>query len=284
MAVSPEKFLLDEPDGLPTRSSQEYVLYKLNALKYYITVTNTAMRKKWTERYYIDLQAGPGKNNIGDKVLLGSPLLALTANYPATHFWFNEYDTVNKNALTQRVSSSELNNHVDISQADVNQVVQHITQEIFHRDRTNKKPSLNIAFLDPEGLELHWSTVAQLAQVTKMDLIINFSTNGILRSIGRKNTEAVDRFFGTPKWREIYKAKDSVISRRRALIDFYRQGLERFGYNINIDPNLGGDDIAVNNSKNSQVYSLIFASKNELGDKFWKQAAKSVKPPRLPGF
>ncbi len=210
LTILPEKFLTDEPDGLPTRSSQEYVLYKLNALKFYITVTNTAMRNKWKERYYIDLQAGPGKNSIGDKVLLGSPLLALTANHPATHFWFNEYNATNARALEQRVNASNLNDHVDISQADANQIVQQIAQEIRRRDRENREASLNIAFLDPEGLELHWETIEHLAKVTKMDLIINFSTGGIVRSIGRGNTQAVDQFFGTSDWREIYRPEDKA--------------------------------------------------------------------------
>ena len=285
--ADPEKFLLPEDDGLPNRESQDYVRYKLNALDFFLRVTNTAMHdKNWVERYYIDLQSGPGKNRIGDTVLLGSPLIGLTAAHPATQFRFNEYDLVYKSALEQRVSVSPLLDRVRIYQADVNEVVTEICEEILARDRGRKSEewsTLNIAFLDPEGLELHWSTVEALASIRRMDLIINFSTGGIVRSIGRKNLQAVDRFFGTTTWREVDVTRDPV-KRRRALIDFYRQRLEKFGYHIAIDPNLGGDDIAVNNLRNAQVYSLIFASKHELGDKFWRAAAKQVKPPRLPGF
>jgi three-Cys-motif partner protein len=280
--ISPENFLLPEPDGLQTRTSQDYVFYKLNSLTFYLKVTNTAMRDKWRNRYYIDLESGPGKNTVGSEIILGSPLIALTAEFPATHFWLNELDATANTALEQRVSASPLRERVEIFQRDVNEVVSSVCSEINKRDRISG--SLNIAFLDPEGLELQWTTVEQLARITRMDLIINFSTGGLFRSIGKGYEQVVDLFFGTPAWRKIYRPNDNPVSKRRALIDFYRQRLESFGYHIDIDPNLGGNDIAVNNSKNAQVYSMIFASKHELGAKFWKAAAKSVKPPMLPGF
>jgi three-Cys-motif partner protein len=115
-----------------------------------------------------------------------------------------------------------------------------------------------------------------------MDMIIAFSTGGLLRAIGSGNDEAVTRFFGTKEWRSVCDKAGRM--RRRALIDFYRKNLEKFGYHIVVDPELGGHDIPVSNSKNVQVYSLIFASKHPLGDAFWKKAAQSVQPPRLPGL
>ncbi|MBN2469073.1 MAG: hypothetical protein JXN59_00005, partial [Anaerolineae bacterium] len=66
--MSKDEFLQPIDDGLPMRSSQEYAaLYKLKALSLYLEITNTAMHKKpWIDRYFIDLQAGPGKNKIGN--------------------------------------------------------------------------------------------------------------------------------------------------------------------------------------------------------------------------
>ncbi len=280
--IDESKFLLPEDDGLPMRSSQEYANYKLKALTYYLSVTNTAMRDKWAVRYFVDLQAGPGKNQIGNSVVLGSPLIALTSPYPSTHFRFNELNTELGDALEKRVSKSSLADQVKIYHQDVNSVVDEVSEEIRLSDRTSG--SLNVAFLDPEGLELHWSTVTKLASIKRMDLIINFSTRGVIGAIGAGYLQAVDQFFGTPTWREVDKYPNNPTKRRRVLIDFYRQNLEKFGYNIEIDPDLGGSDIAVNNSRNSQVYSMLFASKHPLGEKFWKQAAKSVKPRKLPGF
>jgi three-Cys-motif partner protein len=278
---TPSAYLEPVPDGLMTRTSQPYALYKLNALRTYLHITNTAMRDKWQTRFYVDLQAGPGKNAIEKEITLGSPLIALTAPHPATHFRLNEWDSENKAALEQRVAASPLVDRVKIYADDLNSVVHTICAQIDHAG-----PSLNIAFLDPEGLELKWTTIERLAKVERMDLIINFSTQGIFRLKGRGETGDIERlneFFGSTRWQQINLTTNAAQGRRE-LIDFYRQQLEKFGYHIEIDPNLGGHDLAVNNSRNAQVYSMIFASKNPLGDKFWKQATKRVKPPKLPGF
>lgn len=276
--IDESKFLLPQDDGLPARSTKEYVQYKLKSLAYYLNITNTAMYSKWSTRYFIDLQAGSGKNKIGNDFLLGSPLIALTAPHPATHFRFNENNADLENAqsaLQMRVEKSPIANRVEIYNEDANIIVDKICQEI-----NGHSGSLNIAFLDPDGLELKWSTVAKLASIKRMDLIINFSTSGIVRNIGIENFPLLNEFFGTDQWIQVDTPNDPV-KRRRAFIDFYRQRLEKFGYYIAIDPDLGGHDIAVTNSKNSQVYSMIFASKHKLGDDFWKKAAKSVTQPKL---
>ncbi|MFZ4813516.1 MAG: three-Cys-motif partner protein TcmP [Phototrophicaceae bacterium] len=277
-----ENYLLPVDDGLPMRTSQEYAKYKLDALSHYIHQTNVAMRDKWLNRFYLDLQAGPGKNKIGQEVWLGSPLLALTAPFPATRFFFNEYDPAHPEvfeALKTRVQSSPFHPHITLLQKDVNNAALDIVNLI----PNNGKNSLNLAFLDPEGLEMDWRTVETLAKIARMDMIINFSTSGIIRSIGKGYEDVVTRFFGTDEWKSIYQQADKS-NKSRVLIDFYRQQLEKFGYNIQINPNLGGHDISIRNSRNAEVYSLIFASKHPLGDKFWKQAKKSALPPKLPGF
>jgi len=285
--MSQDKYLLPEEDGLPMRPSQDYARYKLEALHHYITMTNTSMRdKQWREHFYIDLQAGPGKNRIGSTVILGSPLIALTTEHPFTQYRLNELGEEENAALRRRTSTSPLLGRVKIYQQDLNQVVQEICSEIETIDAKylrGKMSCLNVAFLDPEGLELHWSTVARLAQVNRMDLIINFSTSGIRRSYGKGNSEVIDRFYGNDSWREVMKNGDP-IGQRRALINLYRSQLEKFGYYVDVDPELGSHDLAMRNSKNVEVYSLIFASKHPLGDKFWRQAGKSTQPPKLPGF
>lgn len=289
MSVEPP-YLQAVEDGLPMRRSQSYALRKLKALEFYLAAANTAIHEgKWAGRYFIDLQAGPGKNRIGSTVALGSPLIALLAPHPATRFFFNELNPTMHQALTERVSASPLRDRVTLYQADANEIVHVVIDEIQKEDRTarlrGKWSVLNFAFLDPEGLELDWSTVSALARMKRMDLIINFSTGGLLRAIGKGHFEAVDRFFGTAKWREVYDENKGPNTRRKALIDFYRHNLEKFGYQIiNIDQGPGGEYIPVQNSKNVQVYSMIFASKHPLGSELWGQAAKSVQPPKLPGF
>src|SRR5690606_12524657 len=103
--------------------------------------------------------------------VLGSPLLALTASNSANHFFFNEMDTALIDALRTRIGDDK---RVTCFNKDANIVVDEISRAI----KSIKPTSLNIAFLDPEGLELRWVTVHKLAQIPRTDLIINFSTQG----------------------------------------------------------------------------------------------------------
>jgi three-Cys-motif partner protein len=283
-----KEYLLPVADGLEPRKSQPYARYKLKALEIYLSITTTSMHQRpWSEMFFLDLQAGPGKNIIGNDVILGSPLIALTLPHPFTQYRFNEIDPVLVEALRTRTQASELANRVQIYQEDVNQVAYKVCDEIEHIDRRprteGKWSTLNVAFLDPEGLELQWSTVKRLATIKKMDLIINFSTMGINRAVGKKYTEAMNNFFGNTDWQEISNISDST-KRRRQYIDLYLRQLRSLGYHVEEDPDLEQHDMSMRNSRNAEVYSLIFASKHPLGDKFWRQAKKGTNPPRLPGF
>lgn len=281
------KYLLPEADGLPTRDSHDYARYKLAAVRHYLAIANTAIHSRpWYARNYLDLQAGPGKINIGKDILLGSPLIALESPNPADHFIFNELSDELRSALATRVAASPLQNRVALYGGDVNKIVDDVCEYIDQQDRlaqrSNKWSTFNIAFLDPEGFELHWPTVVKLAQMKRMDLIITFPTGSIPRIRGAGYDDIATKFFGTSDWLEVYEQAGSMT--KRALIDFYRQNLEKFGYHIEIDPEWGGHDLRFRNSKNVEVYSLIFASKHPLGDKLWKEAGTSSQPPRLPGF
>lgn len=143
-------------------------------------------------------------------------------------------------------------------------------------------PCLNLAFLDPEGLEVEWQTVEKLASLQRMDLIINFSTNGITRNAGRlvacEGNTAMDSFFGTREWRSVYEQARSgggpVV--RRELIDFYLDRLHKMGY-----VETEREEKEFKNKRNVQIYTMIFASKNDLGIKFWNGAVQEVRQPTL---
>lgn len=264
-------------DGLPARKSQDYARMKLKALTYYLHIVTKSMHKKWPNMVYLDLQSGPGKNQIRSDFLLGSPLIALTLEVPFTHYYFNELDKDHLEALQTRVAASELRDRVRFYQQDINEVVFEICSEI------EKRESLNVAFIDPEGLEVRWSTIERLARVRRMDLIINFSTSGLDRSAGADNESVIDRFYGNTSWRPDMQISDPT-RRRRALIERYLSQLSFFGYYIEENPEIEHLDISFRNSKNSEVYRLIFASKNKLGNEFWQKTRRGINPPRLPGL
>lgn len=175
-----EQFLLSEPDDLPPLRCKSHTFYKLEAIGRYMEAFNQALKNKdWIlERYYIDLQAGRGKVSIGDKLYLGSPLIALTIDPSFTQYRLNELKTENYEILAKRVAQAARHSRVRLFQRDGNEVVHDICDEINAREAQGKiqgkGSTVNLAFLDPYGLELKWSTVERLARIRRMDLIINF--------------------------------------------------------------------------------------------------------------
>jgi three-Cys-motif partner protein len=280
-----QDYLEEKDDGLLMRSSGDYAKDKLKILEAYVRMFIVSMRpQNWRAINYIDLQAGPGKNlfSPSSDVMLGSPLIALTAEHHFDNYWFVELNDKEYQALSKRISVSPRSANAHVLQGDCNIVVDNIVKRIEAIDKPFIKdthPSLNLAFLDPEGIELEWETVEKLANMKRMDLIINFSTSGFTRNVGQMfNTDEetkIDKFFGTDEWRKEYeKVADKDNSHvRRVMIDFYKKRLSQFGYTYNEQEIIPPEKV-IKNTKGAQIYTLIAASKHRLGDKFWKEAIK----------
>ncbi len=172
-----EKYLLPEDDGLPIRVFGKWTKDKLHYLERYVYMFETSMRQmNWCARCYIDLFSGKGKYQIENhrEINLGSPLIALTTKHPFTHYFFADYVQENVDILKHRCSALP-NIPKKFFVGDANQKVNEIVDDIKLIERNRPQgtwsSSLNLAFLDPDGLELEWKTVAKLAQIKKMDLI-----------------------------------------------------------------------------------------------------------------
>lgn len=265
-------------DGLGMRDSGPWVESKLDYLRRYINAFETAMRDKWARRNFIDLFAGPGKCRVENgTVFLGSPLLSVTTKYPFTGYYFVDLDPNYLEALRIRSSASPVVSAIQFIQDDSNRAVHQIIAEINNADRAARGSSLNLAFLDPEGLELEWGTIESLASVKKMDLIIHYPVMGLKRMIqlaSQRENHQIDLFYGDREWRAIYeKAQDASVVERE-LLDHYKRKLEGLGYvDVRQADNLVGDP-AMKNTRQGLLYRLLFASKDRLGDKLWKEVTK----------
>ena len=273
-----QNYLQPQDDGLPTRLSGNWAAIKLDYLARYINMFETAMRDKWAIRNYIDLLAGPGKNRVRNSktILLGSPLLALNIPHPFTGYYFVDKSARYTAALKQRCTSSPFNNRVDIRTGDCNELVNDIVARLIRDD----KRSLNLAFLDPSGLELHWTTVAKLASLQRLDLIIYYSQMGFKRymrmAYRSEGQTAVDLFFGSDNWREVFGKWENKPELHRALIDLYKTQLGNLGYTevFRGDEYVGDEPLIRNQLRNVPLYRLLFASKHNLGHKFWREVVR----------
>jgi three-Cys-motif partner protein len=274
-----EEYLLPADDGLPMRPAGSWAKEKLDYLARYMAVFETSMRQKWTIRNYVDLQAGPGKNQIREtgEVVLGSPLLALTTSHPFTGYFFVDLASENTQALAQRCSASPQCQQIDIRTGDSNLAVDPIVTRL----KRDEQRSLNLAFLDPEGLELRWATIAKLASVQRMDLIINYPEGGLNRFMSRAmnapGETAVDDFFGSRGWRIAYQEgqDQGEPNLHWRLIEFYKNQLQALGYKEVLRGDEVGDEPLMRNTKRkAPLYRLLFASKHPLGTQFWRAVTR----------
>ena len=76
--------MVDPGDGLPARTVSEWNDRKHHFLRRYMEIFAVGMRRRWKERAYVDLFAGPGRTYNQDTGRFddGSPLIAL-AREPA---------------------------------------------------------------------------------------------------------------------------------------------------------------------------------------------------------
>lgn len=279
-------YLEPEEDGLAIRDFGPWVIQKLDYLKRYINIFETSMRSMpWRERHFIDLFAGTGKCRVAEtqNVCLGSSLLALTTPYPFTHYYFIDQDSQNIDILSKRCNASPLRTSVECKVGDGNEVVQGIVehiQDVDHKYIPGAWSSLNLAFLDPDGLELNWTTVASLAKARTMDLIIHYPQGGLTRNLGLffdcdADTPA-DVFFGGREWRGIYQKYQHKEENflHRQLMDHYKEKLEQLGYTRVFRDDETGDEPLIRNSKNAPLYRLLFASKNPRGDDLWQKVTR----------
>ncbi len=260
-----------DDDGLPMRDGGFWTYAKLHYLNEYLCRFIVSMRKKnWRAIHYIDLFAGPGRNRLDNgKVIHGSPVLALLQPRPFDHYFFGDGDQRTLDILNRRCRA--IPGRADVIEylpGDANKSVDKVCRYIQKKDKVfipNVGGSLNLAFLDPEGLELHWDTVAKLAAY-RTDMIIYYPQMGITRDADII-PDTIDLLFGDKQWREIYKRfkRGELQYLHRSLLDYYKQKLQRFDYIVE-DPI---PEPLFTNSKEAPMYRLLFVSKHPLGNKFW---------------
>lgn len=279
--ISNADLFSNNDEGLLVRDTGEWTLGKIYFLARYIArfvVSMKGSKQKWRSVNYIDLFAGPGKNRLPDKkIILGSPLIALSQKSIFDRYYFSDSDSNSVNALKQRCVKYSDAAAIKFSLGDANNCVDSVVDDIKGQNTNfikDKWPSLNLAFLDPEGLELHWRTVARLAEL-RTDLIIYYSQMGITRNapieINLPSNTSIDLFFGDTNWRKIYRDNPpDGIGLHRALLDYYKSKLGSFGYIVE-DPL---DEPSFKNSKEATMYRLLFVSKHPLGNAFWQDVTK----------
>lgn len=270
-------------NGFPARRSGPWTQEKLTYLEKYAGAFMTAMapkRKqgKWDRLVYLDLLAGPGRGIDRDTGVEfdGSPLRALKVRPAFDQLFFGDISPHNVKALRQRIPQQDLS-RVDLRVGDCNDLTKEIVRSLSRR-------TLGLAFVDPEGFEVHFAMFQELAK-RRIDVLFLFPSGiGIGRNLGafaRKAKSPMDELWGGKEWRDLPPAKlaagkrlspEEAVSLDRPWVLRFRSKLADIGFVYQDE-----GDPCFTNEKHVPMYHLLFFSQDVAGLTIWR-GIKKIEP------
>jgi three-Cys-motif partner protein len=258
--------VVKHPDGLPVYPVGEWTKSKLFFLCQYLAQTTQAMvgNPHFRSINYLDLFCGPGicEEERTGKRYPGSPMLAAGCTKPFDHLFLVEQDGNLRQAAVQRIQTYRPAVNLLYWQGDANTLAPQVASALPDR-------SLTVAFVDPFSLDVRFETIRVLAERRPLDLIILFADRMDLE----RNVEAyyypqrgskLDQFLGEKSdWRTQW---DRLANRdegrvRQLFAEIYLKQLREIGYKFSRTRPI--------ESERGPLYRLVYASKSELGLKFW---------------
>lgn len=165
-------------------------------------------------------------------------------------------------------------------------------------DLRNVRWAPTFAFLDPDGMELAWTTLQALSdhkrgyrpegstkREFKVEMWMLFPSGGLIRTLALDpeklrgaDAQRATRLFGTEEWRPIYEARRSSeidgSTARDRYVNLMRWRLERdLGYEWT-------HPLEIKNLRGNPIYHMILATDNQAGTKImgdlYTDAAKRI--------
>jgi len=237
-------------------------------------------------RTFIDCFAGVSRNVERDtgREIKSSPRQALEATPPFTHLLGFELPG-NAAGLQADLDAEFPGRAIKIIAGDANGKIGEGLQWWFDQRKGLRGPYLGaaLAYLDPNSMELAWSTVETLARFgltppcagawvrpRPIEQLILFPTGPLKRTLPQRGKAAaapsacakVDKLFGDDSWRPIYDdQRAGVIGGEDSwshYVNLYRHQLLQLGYSHTAA-------IEVRNTRRVVLYHMVFATGNQAG-------------------
>ena len=260
---------------------------KLDALERYLKKFTTASTRAPTV-LYLDLFSGSVDNVRRDdesRHFTGSTVRALEADPRFTHLRFFEMGSRAQQLRRDLASRFPGDRRYEVVGDDCNEA---ITQALDDLRSEGLDWSPTFCFVDPDGLDVTWSTLAQIASFktararTKAELLVLLSHTTIPRLAGWDSAQGLDEalassvtdFFGTPAWRRIHERRTSGLSAaeaRHLYTTLFRYRLqETLGYETTLTIEMG-------NERGAPVYVLVFATDHPAGTRIMSSVLEEAR-------
>ena len=255
------------PDGLPARATGPWVLDKKHYFERYLDIFSRGVGKKWAGKLsYVDLFSGPGRSIIrgSREEVEGSPVLSL--KYEFARYVFVDVPDV-LSVLAQRLEDHPKRRQIELIRGDCNAVIGPVLK-ILPSDH------LTLAFIDPTGLQIHFSTIERLVHNRKVDLLMTIQFGmGIRMNLPvyvQTEGAALTKFLGNTSWREDVDEGGSISRFARRVMNRYIKRLQDLDYGTVQDREL---EIRTD-ERNLLLYFMVLASRHRLGAEFWRKATQ----------
>jgi three-Cys-motif partner protein len=233
------------------------------------------MKYKWGRRVYIDLYAGAGYNRVRgtDRILIGSPLLALTVADPFNKYIFCEREGDLLAALRVRAKRHAPEADVAYIPGDCNDEVNRILGEIPTGSKENTV--LGLCFVDPFDLGIKFETLQKMSTrfVDFLCLLaLYMDANRNYTRYSSEDSHKVDEFLGTNAWRNDWgEAQKARIPFPTFLAREFTARMGTLGY---IPPPIHKMKEVRSDDNNLPLYHLVLFSRNERAYDFWDEVLK----------
>lgn len=249
---------------------------KLLVVDYYIDIFTNIAKCHFKNVVYFDLLAGCGFTRIDDydEIVAGSALLSMISPRTLKSGERRSFDSIVlvEKDLKKCASLEKILPNSDVICEDCNSIM--VKNEI--EEKMKADDSIYLAFVDPERIEIHWSTLETLFNCHG-DLMINYQYSGVARAVGKFHTthgkakqgyhRRIQHYFGNDKWSSIpYPLPEGELAER--LYNLYKSQLVTYRPRIVAFPIIGNPGFQ---------YRILIAAKETGGGSPWLHAMEKLR-------
>lgn len=273
----PADNVLPEEDGLVAPDVGIWTTEdKHRLVSLYSTLFSSGMKDKWSRRVYVELYAGAGQGRARrtGKLVLGSPLRALTVKDRFDKYVFCEQDTQKLNALRKRATRIAPQADIAYVEGDCNEQIEKILTAI--PVGSSNATTLSLCFADPFDIGLEFETIRKLASSRLIDFLVllalGMDANRNYEHYVKGESEKVDKFLGSKDWRQRWaKAQWDAVRFTRFLADEFTTSMASLGYIP--PPHYKMKEVRLP-EKNVPLYRLALFSRSERAYRYWDEVLK----------